>query len=88
MTATEVVLPVRIVFVSVVPELHIAFPCRGVVRPRLARPEPRAAKAAPLIPALLTGRIVGAANLGRILPKGSDFLHCREAHQLEVLHGT
>ena len=37
---------------------------------------------------LLTGWLVGAANLPRLLPKASNLLHREEARQLDVLNGT
>lgn len=37
---------------------------------------------------LLAGWLVGATNLGSVLPENGNFLHRRKAHQLEVLHRT
>src|SRR5512133_1700871 len=37
---------------------------------------------------LLTGWLVGAANLPRLLPKAGHLLHREEARQLDVLNGT
>ena len=35
---------------------------------------------------LLAGWLVGATNLGSILPENGHFLHRRKAHKLEILH--
>ena len=43
---------------------------------------------APLDDLPLTGRLVGAANLVRLLPNARDLLHRKEARQLDVLYGA
>jgi hypothetical protein len=52
-------------------------------------PTGRAARCRPqMVRLLLTGWLVGAANLPRLLPDAGDLLHCEEARHLDVLNGT